>query len=159
MLDEALDPFGEIGHGLRGGATPASAFDGLGKPRDRGGELGRDAGRGRHEARHGALREADGRALLDREGREVVLQFGEEPALRLARLQVEKADDERGAQPEQRGREGDADAGERRGEARLQLVEQHRGIPTGAQGGDARAHRAHGLDQAPKRAEQAEQDE
>ena len=59
---------------------------------------------------------------------EPVLEFGVEPALGLAGLEVEEAEDERAGEAEQRGREGQAHALQRRGEAVLQLVEQDAGI-------------------------------
>ena len=50
-------------------------------------------------------------------GRQPVFELGVEAVLRLARLQVEEAEHQRAGEAEQRGRERDAHAAERRGEA------------------------------------------
>ena len=57
---------------------------------------------------------------------EEIFEFGVEAVLRLARLQIEKAENERTGKAEQRGGEGYAHAGDRRGEAGLQIVEHRR---------------------------------
>ena len=56
-------------------------------------------------------------------GGEPVLEVGIEPVLRLARLQVEKAEDQRAGEAEQRGRERNAHAAKRRGQTLLEGVE------------------------------------
>ena len=97
-----------------------------------------------------------GGLVVDRGG-EPVFQFGVEAVLRLARLQVEEAEHQRAGETEQRGRERNAHAAERRGEALAQRVEHAAGIAAGLQPLDHAADRADGLDQAPEGAEQAEE--
>jgi hypothetical protein len=82
-----------------------------------------------------------------------------EAVLRLARLQIEEAQNERAGEAEQRGRERDAHAAKRRGESPAQRFEQRAGIPARLQVLDDVADRAHGLDQAPEGSQQAEEDE
>ena len=65
--------------------------------------------------------------VVDR-GREPVFELGVEAVLRLARLQIEEAEHQRAGEAEQRGRERDAHAGERRGEAFAQRVEHRAGV-------------------------------
>ena len=64
-------------------------------------------------------------------GGEPVLQLGVEAVLRLAGLQVEEAQHQRAGQPEQRRRERDAHAAERRGEALLERIEDRAGVAAG----------------------------
>ena len=90
-------------------------------------------------------------------GGEPVFEVGIEPVLRLARLQVEKAEDQRAGEAEQRGRKRNAHAAERRGEAFLQGVEQRAGVAADLQPVDHLADRADGFDQAPEGAEQPEE--
>ena len=90
---------------------------------------------------------------------EPVFEVGVEAVLRLARLQIEKAEDQRAGEAEQRRRKRDAHASERRGEAFLQRVEQRAGIAADLQSLDHLADRADGFDQAPERAEQAEKNQ
>ena len=92
-------------------------------------------------------------------GREPVFQFGVEAVLRLARLQIEEAEHQRAGKAEQRGRERNAHAAERRGEAFAQRVEHGAGVAADLEVLDDVADRADGLDQAPERAEQAEEDQ
>src|SRR6202008_3959479 len=61
-------------------------------------------------------------------GGKPVLEIGIEAVLRLARLQVEETEDQRAGKAEQRRRERNAYAAERRGEAFLEGVEQGAGI-------------------------------
>jgi hypothetical protein len=75
-------------------------------------------------------------------------------------LQVEKAKNERAGQAEHRGGEGGAHALERTGQAFLQLIkQQHIVAGIGVERADGGADRAHRLQQAPERAEQAEEDQ
>ncbi len=90
-------------------------------------------------------------------GGEPVFEVGIEAVLRLARLQVEEAEDQRSGEAEQRGRERNAHAAERRGQAFLQRVEQRAGVAADLQPVDHLADRADGFDQAPEGAEQAEE--
>ena len=90
---------------------------------------------------------------LDVAGQEV-LEFGVEAVLRLPRLQIQKTEDQRAGETEQRGCERDAHAGDWLRKATLEVVE-HRGrIRPGLHAVDDAADRMHGLQQAPKRAEQ-----
>src|SRR5215467_5934298 len=92
-------------------------------------------------------------------GGEPILELGIEAVLRLTGLQVEETEHERAGESKQRRRERDSDAAERRGESLLERLEYGAGIATGLEAVDHVADRAHGLDQAPKRAEQAEEHE
>ena len=92
-------------------------------------------------------------------GREPVFEVGVEAVLRLARLQIEEAQDQRAGKAEQRGRERDAHAAERRGEPLAQGFENRSRIASGLQRFHHLADRADGLDQAPEGAEQAEEDQ
>jgi hypothetical protein len=79
--------------------------------------------------------------------------------LRLTGLEIEKAEDQRAGEAEHRGREGGRHAGERTGEAGLELVEDAVDVaPADAHALDHVRDRAHGLQQAPEGAEQAEED-
>jgi hypothetical protein len=62
------------------------------------------------------------------DGRKPVLQFGVEAVLGAAGLEVEEAQHQRAGEAEQRGREGRAHAGQRRGEAELERVEAPRRV-------------------------------
>src|SRR6202034_1504379 len=70
------------------------------------------------------------RRRLDVAG-EKLLELGIEPILRLARLEIEKAKDQRTREAEQRGGERDAHAGDWRGQALLQIVEHSRRVDSG----------------------------
>ena len=72
-------------------------------------------------------------------------------------MQVEKAEDQRAGQAEQRRRKRNAHAAERRGQALLEGVEQRAGVAADLQPLDHLADRADGLDQAPEGAEQPEE--
>ena len=103
-------------------------------------------------------RRLDGRGRL-RVARQELLEFGIEAVLRLSRLQIEKAEDERAREAEQRGGERYAHAGDRHREAGLQVVEHPRGVGAGLHAVDDAADRMHRLEQAPEGAEQAEEDQ
>src|SRR5208337_1750133 len=90
---------------------------------------------------------------------EKLLEFGIEAVLRLPRLKVEKAKDERARKAEQRGGERHAHAGDRGREADLEIVEHRRGVGPGFHALDDAADRVHRLEKAPERAEQAEKHE
>ncbi len=90
-------------------------------------------------------------------GGEPVLEVGVEAVLRLTGLQVEKAEDERAGEPEQRGREGYAHAAEGGREAFLEGFEHLPGIAPDLEALEHPADRGDRLDQAPKSAEQAEE--
>ena len=144
MRHQALDRIRQVGH-RRGGAAVVAAF------------LHRHA-----QSLDGVLQVAGGAsgalAGIFLHGRgQPVFQIGVEAVLRLTRLQVEEAEDQRAGEAEQRRRERDAHAAERRGEAFLQRVEQRAGIAADLQPLDHLADRADGLDQAPEGAEQAEE--
>ena len=97
-----------------------------------------------------------GRLVVDRGG-QPVFQFGVEAVLRLARLQIEEAEDQRSGETEQRGRKRNAHAAERSGKALAQGFEHGAGIAARLQPLDDAADRTHRLDQAPEGAEQAEE--
>ena len=104
----------------------------------------------------------DGRAvagIFAHRGGEPVLEVGIEAVLRLARLQIEEAENQRAGKAEQRGRERNAHAAERGGEALLERIEQGPGVAADLETVDHLADRADGLDQAPEGAEQAEKDQ
>ena len=154
------------GHALRArfGHGSVELGDGVGEVSDVSRLCHRGHSHARHRAggRHGSARRAlAGRLhakVLDRRG-QPVLEVGVEAVLRLSRLQVEKAQHERSGQAEQGGREGDAHAAERRGEAGLHRVE-HRGrFRPYFQRSDHPADRAHRFQEAPEGAEQAEEDQ
>src|SRR5438552_4143385 len=88
---------------------------------------------------------------------EPVLEFGIEPVLRLARLQVEEAEHERAGKSEQRGRKGNSHSAERRGQSLLERIENRAGIAAGFEAVDHIADRADRLDQSPERAKQAQE--
>ena len=89
-----------------------------------------------------------------------ILELVVEAALRVAGLKIEEAQDQRAAKAEHRGGEGGAHALQRRGEALLQLIEQHHALgAVGVERADGGADRSHGLKQAPEGAEQAEEHE
>ena len=145
-MDETLDRLGQIGHGGGRGLAGAGIGDGVAQLFDRAAHLAGDRGAGfAGKIVHG--------------GGKPVFQVDVEAVLRLARLQVEEAEHERAGETEQRGREGDAHAGERRGEAFLQGVEHGAGIAAEGETLDHPAHRADGFDQAPEGAEQAEENQ
>ncbi len=83
-----------------------------------------------------------------------------EPVLCPARLQIQKAEDERAGKAEERGREGRRHAGKRRRQALLQRA-QHVGRIAGAhaQRLNDRTDRADGSEKAPERSEEAEEDQ
>ena len=94
------------------------------------------------------------------DGGQPVLEIDVEAVLRLRRLEIEEAEDQRSGEAEQRGREGQAHALERRLQALLQLVEQCGGLGRRhVQPLDGAADRLHGFEQAPEGAEQAEEDQ
>ena len=98
-----------------------------------------------------------GRVVVDRGG-EPVFQFGVEAVLRLARLQVEEAEHQRAGEAEQRGRERNAHAGERRGEAFAQRVRTcEPASPPAFSPWITPPTELDRLDQAPEGAEQAEE--
>ena len=90
---------------------------------------------------------------------EELLELGIESILRLARLEVEKAEDERAREAEQRGGERDAHAGDRRGKAGLEVIEHGRRIDPGFHAFDHAGDRMNRLEQAPERAKQAEENQ
>ena len=90
---------------------------------------------------------------------EEVLELGVEPVLRLPRLKVEKAEDQRAGEAEQRRRERNAHARDRGRQAALQVVEHGRGVGAGLHRIDHAADRMNGLEQTPEGAEQAEEDQ
>ena len=85
-----------------------------------------------------AARRAD---VLHRGG-EPVFEIGVEAVLRLAGLQIEKAEDQRAGEPEQRRRERNAHAAERRGQAFLERVEHRVGVAADLEAVDDGADRA-----------------
>src|SRR6266404_8287512 len=89
-------------------------------------------------------------------GGEPVFEVGIEPVLRLARLQIEKAENQRTGETEQRRRKRDTHAAERSGQTFLQGVEQGAGVAADLQTVDHLADRTYGFDQAPEGAEQTE---
>ncbi len=99
----------------------------------------------------------DGRRL-DVAG-EKLLELGIKPILRLARLEVEEAEDERTREAEQRGGERDAHAGDRRREAGLKVVEQGRRIDPGFHAFDHPGDRMDRLEKAPERAKQPKENQ
>ena len=145
-MHQALDRLGQIGHGGGGALAGAGLIDRLAQAIDGRAHL---AGAAAGHDRLGGL--------VVNGGGEPVFQFGVETVLRLARLQVEEAEHQRAGETEQRGRERYAHAAERRGEALAQRVEHAAGIAAGFQPLDHAADRTHGFDQAPERAEQAEE--
>ena len=84
----------------------------------------RPARRCRRAVPAGSMPTPRSRTVVD----EPVLEVGVEAVLRLARLQVEEAEHQRAGEAEQRGRERDAHAAQRRGEAFLQRVEHRAGV-------------------------------
>src|SRR6185312_359231 len=106
-------------------------------------------------------------ALRDRAGgaeprlaRQPFLELVVEAVLRLSCLDVEKAQDERAGEAEQRRAEGRAHGAERRRQAALEIVEGGGRIAAAhAEPADHLADRADGLDKAAEGAEQAEQHE
>ena len=89
-------------------------------------------------------------------GGEEILELGVEAILRLPRLQIEEAEDQRAGEAEQRGGERHAHAGDRRRQAALEIVEHGGGVGAALHRIDDAADRVDGLEQAPERAEQAE---
>src|SRR5262249_56797166 len=87
-------------------------------------------------------------------GGEPILEFNIEAVLRLAGLQVEKAEHERARKSKQRGRERNADAAEWGGEPFFERLEYGTRIAAGLEAVDHAADRAHGLDQSPECAKQ-----
>src|SRR6266702_4855382 len=124
VRDQRLNSFGKARH-RRGGAAAGGAFlEHDAQALDRGLELA---------ARNAAAR-CDGHlaaAIFAHGGGEPVFEVGVETVLRLARLQVEEAEDQRAGKAEQRARERDAHAAERGGQSLLQRVEQCAGIAAG----------------------------
>src|SRR5262249_52427455 len=114
MRNEPLDRFREVRH-RRCRAAAATFLDGSAEPLDYGREL---AGGG----------PAPAAAIFAHRRGQPVLEIGVEAVLRLARLQVEKTKHQRTRKAEQRGRERNAHAAERRGEPVLEPVEQRAGI-------------------------------
>ena len=107
MGDHALDRVGETGHHRGAGAIGDAVLDRKPQPLDRALQFAAAGGR------------AVAGVFLDGGG-EPVFQVGVEPVLRLARLQIEKAKDQRAGQTEQRRRErGISHAAERGGEPPL----------------------------------------
>ena len=91
--------------------------------------------------------------------REPVFQIGVKSVLRLAGLQIEEAEDQRSGEAEQRRRERNAHAAERCRQSFLQRIEHRAGIATDFQAFDHVTDRTDCFDQAPERAEQAEEDQ
>ena len=145
MRDQALDGLGEVGHRRRGAAAAAALFSHRAYPFHRMLQFAGDAG--------------SAVAIFAYGGGEPVLEVGVEAVLRLARLQVEKAQDQGAGEAEQRGRERNAHAAKRRGQPVLQGVEQGAGIAADLQAVDHLADGTYGFDQAPEGAEQAEKDQ
>jgi hypothetical protein len=92
-------------------------------------------------------------------GREPIFEIGVETVLRLTGLQVEETEQQRAGETEQRGRERNPHAAERRGEPLLERFEGRAGVAADLEPFEHPANRGHGIDQAPERAEQAEEDE
>src|SRR5882672_9937855 len=90
MRDQALNGFGEIGHRRHGAAAAAALFEARPQTFDRGLKLAAGA--------RGALA-----GISAHGGGEPVFEIGIEAVLGLARLQVEKAQDQRSGEAEQRG--------------------------------------------------------
>ena len=88
---------------------------------------------------------------------EKLLEFGIEPILRLPRLEIEKAEDERTRKPEQRGGERDAHARDRGRKAGLERVEHARRVDPGLHAVDDAGDRMHRLQEPPEGAEQPEE--
>ena len=145
MRDQTLDGLGEVGHRRRGVSAAAAFFKHRAYPFHRMLQFAAEAGSAIAIFAHG--------------GGEPVLEVGVEAVLRLARLQVEKAQDQRAGEAEQRRRERNAHAAERRGQPVFQGVEQGAGIAADLQAFDHLADGADGFDQAPEGAEQAEKDQ
>ncbi|EAV45693.1 hypothetical protein SIAM614_23777 [Stappia aggregata IAM 12614] len=149
MFDEALDAFRKIGHGLVGilAATFLDAF-----------LQGGDRGLYLFDARRiGCVEQAFFRINVGDRG-EPVFQFVVESVLRLAGLQIQEAQHQRARETEQRGREGRAHAGERRFQARFQVLEDDVGVARAdVERLDGGADRADSLEQAPEGTEQAEE--
>ena len=96
-------------------------------------------------------------AIFAHGGGEPVFEVGIEAVLRLARLQIEEAEDQRAGKAEQRRRKRNAHAAERRGQSpSFRRIEQGAGVAADLQSVDHLADRTDGLDQAPEGAEQAE---
>src|SRR6185437_13767189 len=144
MRYQPLDRLGEVRHRCSGAPATASFLDSRPQP------LERD----RNLAGRAALI-----AIMAHGGGKPVLEIGVEAVLRLARLQIEEAEDQGASEAEQRGRERDAHAAERRGKALFQRIEQRTSVTADFESIDDIADRAHGLDQTPKGAEQAEEDQ
>ena len=98
------------------------------------------------------------RRRLDVAG-EKLLELGIESILRLARLEVEEAEDQRAGEAEQRRGERHAHAGDRRGEAGLEVVEHGRRIDPGLHAVDDAGDRMDRLEKAPERAKQAKENQ
>src|SRR4029079_10637709 len=111
VRDQALDRFGEVGHRRRGIAA-AAAFLGYGP-----------------KLFHHMLYFAASAVAVTfaHRGGEPVFEVGIEAILRLARLQVEKAQDQRTREAKQRRRERNAHAAEWGGQSLFQGVEQGAG--------------------------------
>ena len=93
-------------------------------------------------------------------GGKPVLQLVVKAVLRLAGLQVEKAEDERAGKTEERRAEGRTHPFERRFETAFEVVEDADHVLIGdREVADNVAHRRHGLEQTPERAEQAQEDQ
>ena len=148
MVNEALDRLREVRH--RGGRrlVGAALGDHLVQSLDCGIDVAA-GGRRRHVLA----------AEIAHRGGEPILELGVEPVLRLARLQIEEAEDQRTGEAEQRGRERNPHAAERRREALLEGLEHRAGVAAHLEAFDHFADRADGLDQAPEGAEQAEEDQ
>src|SRR5215210_9366053 len=89
------------------------------------------------------------RILADRGG-EPVFEVGIEAVLRLARLQIEKSQNQRTGETKQRGRKRNAHAAERCGKSFLEGVEQCPRIAADFQALNYLADRANGFDQPPE---------
>ena len=100
----------------------------------------------------------DNRRRLDVAG-EKLLELGIEPILRLAGLEIEKAENQGTREAEQRGGERNAHAGDRRGQALLEVVEHGRRVDPGLHAVDDAGDRVDRLQQTPERAEQPEEDQ
>ena len=158
---ELIDALGELAHRF---IVAAGSSLGTGAVR-----LLQPVGQGRERAlhvEHGAVELAAHLVRAGRRGAACRRQFGDarQPFLQLvveavvcmARLQIEKAEDERSGKAEEGGGEGGAHALQRCGEPVLQLLEHHHAVAgLGIERVDGRADRLHGLEQAPECAEQA----
>src|SRR5690606_24418322 len=101
---------------------------------------------------------AAGRQLGD--ARKPFLELVVEAVMRVARLQIEKAEDERSAKSHERCRKGGAHAAQGSGKTCLQLLEHEHAVGAfGVQRIDRVANGVDRVEQAPERAEQPKEDQ